>query len=181
MNNLEEYGNKKINNFKLITSKRLKKEMAVLYRLLDGYTDFLDSFNRLKTENINDFIEKIIEFEIIEQNHIFLNVIFQNKYVINISMIFPKEYPFKPPQVKICEIEYKLYLSRIQMSIRNNRNYDTKCLCCNTICCRNIWNPHKNLFDVIIEIFINLNILYAPINKIMYKAILNKYLGYQID
>ena len=74
--------------------------------------------------------------------------------------------------------DYIKFLSEIQ---RNGLYKGKKCLCCNTLCCKGNWGPQKDMFDVIIEIYKYLNMIYNPINEEIYKDILNKHLGYLID
>jgi ubiquitin-protein ligase len=179
MQHITNYGHLTIDNFSLIKNKRLQKEICVLHRLTEGSDDFLNCYDKLKKKVTNsNIIENIISIKIIEENHILVDIIFQEKYILLVSLIFPKEYPFKPPKVKISGINYSDFLGEYQNSGLNNRK---KCLCCNTIICRHNWAPDKDLFDVIIEIYNILDLLYSPINENLYKTILNKHLGYLID
>lgn len=175
----KDYGNKNIQNFYCIKHKRLRKEICLLHRCIDGNDDFLNYYNKIKIKLAdNNIIENIISIDIIEENHIALVIILQEKYTSVVSMIFPKEYPFRPPKVKISELDYTEFLGEYQKSELDKRK---KCLCCNTIICRHNWAPDKDLFDVVIEINDLLNMLYLPINENLYKSIMNKHLGYLID
>jgi len=175
----KDYGNKNIQNFHCIKHKRLQKEICTVHRCIDGNDDFLNCYDKIRKKvTKSNIIENIISIDIIEENHIALVMVLQEKYTTMVSMIFPKEYPFRPPSVKISELDYTDFLGEYQQSDLDKRK---KCLCCNTIICKHNWSPNKDLFDVVIEIYDLLDLLYLPINENIYKSITNKHLGYFID
>ena len=167
-------------NHRLITLRRLKKEIIVMHSLMMGKRECLNKINKLKNKITDELIDKFISIDIIEENHILIELIFKNKYVLPVSMIFPKEYPFRAPNVKVANNDYKKFLGQYQKT-GLYKEKTPKCLCCSTICCAHNWGPKKDLFDIILEIYKILDLLYLPINDIMYKAILKKHIGYQID
>lgn len=180
MYSIVNYGETHIKNFNLLNSKRLKKEVGVLHKIIEGDNDFLKDYDKIrkKITDIN-FIDNILSLSINNQDEVSIEGLFQNKYILPITISFPKEYPFRPPSVKLANEEnYINILGEIQ---GKKLHKSEKCLCCSTICCKENWGPQKDMFDVIIEIYKTLNMIYIPINEEIYKNILNKHLGYLID
>jgi ubiquitin-protein ligase len=174
------YGESQIHNFNLLHSKRLKKEVGVLHKIIEGDTNFLKDYDKIRNKITNpDILENIFSISVSNQDEVSMEGLFQNKYLLPITISFPKEYPFRPPSVKLMSGEnYVNILGEIQ---GNGFYKGEKCLCCSTICCKGNWGPQKDIFDVVIEIYKNLNMVYNPINEEIYKNILNKHLGYLID
>jgi len=175
-----QYGESKIDNFNLLHSKRLKKEVGVLHKIIDGNTDFLKDYDKIRKKITNPHIlDNIISLSIDDQDEVSIEGLFQNKFILPIKLYFPKEYPFRPPCVKL--MNDKNYID-VLGEIQGNGFYKSeKCLCCSTLCCKDNWGPRQDMFNVIIEIYKNLNMVYEPLNEKIYKNILNKHLGYLID
>ena len=174
------YGETHIKNFNLLHSKRLKKEVGVFHKIIHGDNHFLRDYDKIrkKITDIN-FIDNILSIAISKQDEVSIEGLFQNKYILPMTISFPKEYPFRPPSVKLMNGENYI---NILGEIQGNGFYKgDKCLCCNTICCKGNWGPQKDIFEVVIEIYKYLNMIYIPINEEIYKNILNKHLGYLID
>lgn len=167
-------------NNKLITIRRLLKEIIVIHSLINGNRDYFNKINKLKEKITDELIDKFISIDIIEENHILFGLMYKNKYFLPISIKFPKDYPFKPPKVNLGNNNYQEFLSRYQAT-GLYKEKTPKCLCCSTICCAHNWGPKKDFFDIILEIYKILDLIYLPMEDILYKAILEKHLGYQID
>tara|TARA_Y100001958_G_C20834062_1_gene283563 strand:- start:14 stop:556 length:543 start_codon:yes stop_codon:yes gene_type:complete len=180
MYSIVQYGEAIITNFNLLHSKRLKKEVGVLHKVINGNDNFLKDYDKIRKKITESFyIDNILSVNINDQGEVAIEGLFQEKLLLPITFSFPKEYPFRPPSVKIMNGEnYVNILGRIQgIGLYKSE----KCLCCNTLCCKNNWGPQKDMFDVIIEIYKNFNMIYEPIKNDIYKNILNKHLGYLID
>ena len=71
---------------------------------------------------------------------------------INIEFIMSSHYPFHPPKIKINDEDYVDYLVRISQNNQKRLNKKgVKCLCCESLTCRNNWNPSKKLFHIVEE------------------------------
>lgn len=174
------YGESKIDNFNLLHSKRLQKEVGVLHKIIDGHTTFLKDYDKIRHKITNPHIfDNIFSLSIDSQNTVSIEGLFQNKFILPINLYFPKEYPFRPPRVKL--MNGKNYIDILGEIQGYGFHKSEKCLCCSTICCKDNWGPQKDMFEVIIEIYKNLNMVYEPLNEKIYKKILNKHLGYLID
>jgi len=179
ISDIRRYAGKYIYNFELITLKRLRNEISVLFCALQNQVLLEYKFVKI-IEKLSDSIkESILSININENNSIIFDIILNEKYPFNILLNFPKEYPFRPPSVKINNNDYIKILADIQGNNCNIRK--EKCLCCSTLCCRYNWGPKIDLMDIINEIFSNLNMLINPMKDILYKAVLMKNLGYFID
>jgi hypothetical protein len=182
INEIKDYANKSIINFSILYSKRIKYEIALLYCVLNGNAYFNNRFQKIVDSITDEIKNNIISINIISDDTIVLDTIINEKYYFEILLIIPKEYPFRPPKVKINNNNYIELLCNIQnKNLNNSENGDKSCLCCSTLCCKGNWGPKKNVFHIITEIFNNLKMIYLPVDNILYKTILNKYLGYFID
>ena len=179
MENLNHYGNDNIQNYTLITQRRLQKEVSVLHKITNGSFQYLTGYNKIREKiTKKDIFENVIELYISGKNKINIQIFFRNKYCVPLTMDFPKEYPFRPPNVKIMNERYQDFLGRFQ----STGLYKGKsCLCCSTLCCKHNWTPQKDMFDLIVEIYNNLNMMYEPIDECLYNKILDKHLGYYIS
>jgi ubiquitin-protein ligase len=100
---------------------------------------------------------------------------FFNDYIVLIEINFPKEYPFRPPAVKINNIDY-MDLLIISESWKFDILVNKKCLCCSTLLCRNNWHACANIVTLLTEIIDNLE-LKLRFNEIAHvKKIKEKYL-----
>ena len=93
---------------------------------------------------ISDFgIDKNSNVESIEIDYNNLKIIFK----------FPKNYPFSPPSITINS---KNYIDTLAKYHKNNASFkvegNNKCLCCNSLVCKNNWGPVNTLLDLYNEI-----------------------------
>ena len=87
---------------------------------------------------------------------------------LNIEFIMSGHYPFQPPKIIVNEEDYIDYLVRISQNNQKKLNEKgVKCLCCESITCRNNWNPTKKLFHIVEE--------YLNIKKLINNFHLEKY------
>ena len=184
INEIRNYANKNIINFSILNSKRIKNEISFLYCVLEGNTYFNNRFQKIINSITDEIKKNIMAINIISDDTIVLDTIIDEKYYFKISLKIPKEYPFRPPKVEINNNDYIELLCSIQnknLYKSDSKKHSESCLCCSTLCCKNNWDAHKYIFHLFTEVFKNLKIIYLPINGILYKTILNKYLGYFID
>jgi len=176
--NIISYGDENIENINLLFGKRLKIEIIVFHAYCNGNEELLNLYPKIKNKYSEEFLANFEDFRVIGENEVAITLIYKDKYIMEVKCLFPKEYPFRPPQIKINDHEYTPYLSTLQ----NIKLYDdVKCLCCISLCCRENWGPQNSFIDIIKEIFKNLDIVYIPIENKLYRSIMNKYLGYNID
>ena len=179
ISDIRRYAAKNIYNFELITLKRVHNEISVIYCALQNQLDVQNKFLKIMEKLKYGVKESILSINIINDNSVLFDIVLNEKYPFNILINFPKEYPFRPPKVKINNNDYIKLLADIQAN--NLYSGTEKCLCCSTLCCKNNWCPQNDLIDMINEIFSNLNMLIYPMKDILYKAIFMKHLGYFID
>ena len=80
-----------------------------------------------------------------ESNTLFINS-------LNIEFTIGNRFPFHPPKIKINGEDYIDYLVRISQNNQKNLNKKgVTCLCCESITCKNNWNPTKRLFHIVDE------------------------------
>jgi ubiquitin-protein ligase len=181
INEIREYAYKNIVNFSILSNKRIKNEIAILYCVLQGNTHFNDRFQKIINSITDEIKNNIVSINIISDENIVLDIIINEKYYFEILLKFPKEYPFRPPEVEINNNNYIKLLCNIQGKNLYKNNNNKSCLCCSTLCCKHNWGPQEYIFNIITEIFNNLKIIYLPVDDIIYKTILNKNIGYFID
>ena len=90
----------------------------------------------------------------------FASIIDSNN-VIDVEIKFTKEYPFKPPYIKINNNEY---FSQLNIDESLIHDWPIKCPCCNSILCRNRWNPNYGIADVLQEVRRNFQLKFASDN-----------------
>ena len=176
-NDVQHYGDNEIQNINLLNGKRLKIEVIVFYAYCNGIKEYLDLYPKIKNKCNHKILDSIEDISVINENEIEIVVNYKNKYLIRIKCLFPKEYPFRPPQIKLNDKEYIHFISKVQNIKLND---DVKCLCCISLCCRENWGPQNIFIDVIEEIYKNLDTIYNPIEIKLYESLMDKYLGYNI-
>lgn len=80
---------------------------------------------------------------------VYFTSIVDDDNIINIEIKFSKSYPFKPPVIKVNEAEY---FSQLNIDESLIHNWKIKCPCCNSILCRNKWNPNYGITNVLKEV-----------------------------
>ena len=154
-------------------------------------TDFIDSASLLTLNSITPSVRRRrINSELItlKKNFASISLSFDNElnsFVLiiidnnitpsfnTISIIFPDEYPFKPPKIKLNEHDYDSLLKMnnpVKLNALKNLT-GRDCLCCNTITCYDNWAPAMTIYDIISEINNNLKI----IDKILLKLSFDKF------
>jgi len=183
---MENYYN--IVNYHLINSRRLQKEIVAFYQYENHiYSKFID---RTKVKFDNDDIR----FEIIDSNKIIFTLIHNIRYVLNITMTIPNEYPFRPPHCKVSNnLEYIEQLVKMTGHVYNfttHRGKNEKCFCCQSLTCRHNWGPKKTIMDMLNEIHDMFTLINNKVDEILIKKIKNKNklsiilkekLGYDLD
>ena len=110
------------------------------------------------------------DYTFVEDNIYSVDIILDNNYLININ--YPKDYPFKSPQlyIKKSDNSKKEYInSFFNFRIRNTdimKKYNLCkdwCPCCLTLSC--IWSPGNNIHDLINEFLCFENIKNIIVNS----------------
>jgi len=154
-------------------------------------TELLDSSSLLELNNITPFVRrKRITSELISLKNKYASVdlLFDreldlvvltitdnniNSHFNTVSFILPKDYPFKPPKIKINDHDY---MSLLKITNRDKLNVlksltNKSCLCCSTIICNDNWSPAITCCIIISEINEN----YKLIEKIILKIAFDKF------
>lgn len=107
--------------------------------------------------------------------------IYKNKYIINLVVKITNRYPFSPPDTSIWGAEINDY-HKILCTMQCNFNSFNKdvCLCCNTIICKNKWEPTNKLIDIVREVDKIFDVCHKEIKNKIRDKILLKHLGYII-
>jgi hypothetical protein len=182
----EQYYIKNIPNLAILkkgkyVNNRIQNELIAIQRCID-YD--IKSDKGIKFKNIEPIF---IDFLINDENKVTFNLLFKYKYTIRFQLIFKPEYPFKPPDCKLFNNDYKWLLARISehyydKNNSNKKSYSSgeKCLCCNTVLCRNNWYPGAKISTLLEEINTNTTYIYDIVYKMLENKIYDKYLGYQL-
>ena len=136
-------------NFK--SSSRLKKELLVYYEKQNRLPLSYNKIPSFEHAYIMD-ISNTHRLHLLD----FLLEIKKNKF-LEVKMKIPSEFPFKSQsEILINGHDYK-YLLNFGLKYLKLLGYDeSECLCCATLCCKNNWSVHKNITDVLKEIYKNL-------------------------
>tara|TARA_B110000261_G_scaffold164621_1_gene215403 strand:- start:2063 stop:2626 length:564 start_codon:yes stop_codon:yes gene_type:complete len=175
----------KIPNFLLLEkakyiNKRIQREIISIQKCIDN------DIKQEKGVKFNNIEPSFIDFEIKSDNIIIFNILFKYKYTLSFKLTFKSEYPFKPPECTIIgnkENDYKILLARISEHYYKNKETKQKtkrCLCCDTIVCRNNWNPRVGISTLIEEINTNTTYMYDIVYKMLENKIYEKHLGYKL-
>ena len=113
--------------------------------------------NNERTKYKTEYEDKLGCWLIDHSNNSMSFLKFINDYIVLIDISFPKTYPFRPPTVKINNIDY-MDLLKISESWKFDILVNKKCLCCSTLLCRNNWHACANIVTLLIEIIDNLEL-----------------------
>lgn len=179
---LEKIPNISLLKISYYANNRIKHEMISIQKCID---QSIKCDRGIKFKNIDPIF---VDFLINAKNKITFNLLFKYKYTINFQIILHSDYPFKPPECKILNAEYngdyKILLARISEHYYGQNNMPVKstekCLCCNTVLCRNNWHPVTKLSCLLEEINTNTTYMYDIVYKMLENKIYDKYLGYQL-
>lgn len=157
--------------------KRVKKELEwpKFWSMNDPYVDPIEEFNN-KIRFI-DFTDNHIYFVWIHDRSTIHDIDISENTLITIKMD-KSFYPFSPPkQILINGTNYFEYLKLHYNSNRIlNKITNKRCFCCSTLMCKNNWNPHKNLKDLLNEIMFTLTVKKRIVEIIHAEKIIDKYL-----
>jgi len=148
---MNEY--ERVLNENLIHNTRLKKEVLVYYEKQNRQNLSYTQVPPLQQAYITDISN--IQHKIYILN--FLLEIKKNRF-LKVEMKIPKEYPFKcPSEILINGFDYKYLLNFNPIYLKRLGYSDTKCLCCQSLYCKNNWSVSNNITHVLKEIYTNLN------------------------
>ena len=177
MQNFNDYENN-INNFNLLSSKRLQNEIKTIYDYINYRTN-----NKV---NITDFCigRDNLTFDIINKNKIHFSFLYNDKCMVSCTLIFKTTYPFKPPSVYLNNgKDYISLLTNLNQHFNNFKTHvgdNPTCFCCSTLTCSHNWGPQNMITDVISEYHKIFAMIDKHIEKMLIKNIYEKYLGYDI-
>ena len=148
--------------------------------------------NRIKNElraYIDEYYDKFIKNDrahliTVENNSLktiatFLFYVTEDKITI-VKFIFNNKryYPFYPPDVMLYDNDYHDQLAMLNTNIMK---FDkTRCLCCESILCKDNWYVGKKLYDIFEEIERNIKIKLRILDKKRCKYVVNKKIGHYI-
>ena len=116
-----------------------------------------------------------------DMENINFNLIIDNQ-IVDIKIMIPIDYPFKPPKVFIKNTHLYKSLLRVDPIFRNRfKKYITmpECLCCNTILCD--WAVVYGISNILEEIKTNFCIIKKIKSLIFAKYIVDKYIGFEFN
>ena len=97
--------------------------------------------------------------------------------IMNIRMVMPDTYPFKPPKVEINNKDYH----RLLQSNNIRKIKKTYCLCCSSLICQENWGPFFGIINIINEIYQNIYNKKNIIIILHLPKIEKKFLGFSLD
>jgi len=154
---------------------------------------FLQTDSQSKDDNIASLDSNLASLdddpyrylEKINTNYYFI-ILPKSIYINNeilVTMNFDNSnYPFRPPkQILIRGIDYmKLLTSNNIIQEFLDKFTTITCLCCSTLMCRDNWNPHKTIRDILDEIVKIISIRKRMVEHIFAKNITEKYFGFYL-
>jgi hypothetical protein len=117
-----------------------------------------------------------------ENNNLYFCIFFEGKLnPVYITFNFNNgKYPFRPPSVFIGNNKYD-YRSLLYSSFDfSDKIFGDKCLCCESITCRDNWRPAYHIKHLMDEIKHNLNLKIRLVDIFYCTKIINKYFGYYL-
>ena len=137
----------------------VKRTMSGLPAFKKRFTNELPSIFKLYKNPRIEYFDEYIKMEIFYSG-------------INILFTFSRNYPFKPPIVKLNNIPYFKYLT-----FNFNR---IQCMCCISRLCLNNWCPAFKLPTIIGDIYKTIHIKQQRTRLILIRVIKTKYLNQDI-
>ena len=122
---------------KKFINRRYQNEIAII----EGMREPSNNWDKVDLEN-----NILIEYH---YDTVHFTSIIDSDNIINIELKFPKEYPFKPPHIKINNNEY---FSQLNIDESLIQDWNIKCPCCNSILCKNKWNPNYSIANILQEV-----------------------------
>ena len=102
------------------------------------------------------------------------------KIELDIIINLAKNYPFGPPNIEVNCVDYKDEILKNTTNEIVSNFTNRRCLCCDTITCRNNWTPHLTIKDCINEVIETIRIKKRILERIHMRKIQNKYF-HQMD
>ena len=160
--------------------------------LIDTIKDVCTNSKRIKNELLcYAFYQKNLEYRkfpvhkdaclcTVEKNNLRMKSTFilyvteKKSTVVNIIFNNKKPYPWYPPDVYLFDYDYhQLLMTDLSMF-----KFDTvRCLCCESLLCKDIWNIQKKLFDLFEEIKKNLKLKMRKSDLLCCKHVVNQIFG----
>lgn len=137
-------------DFDKIINRRVRNEIRAVLG---------EHFRLFKPFDPGKVLLEYIETEV-NGNHtkdvIYLRLLDGKKTSKYIKLVFPNEYPFIPPSVNVGGICYGILLRDLSYNTDGKFMVGDKkgvrCLCCETITCKDNWGPTYNIHTVVDEI-----------------------------
>lgn len=151
-----------------IKNNRIKNELRVY---IDEYYNKFEKNDRAHLISIeNDNIKTVANF---------LFYVTENKITF-VKFIFNRNrcYPFYPPDVMLYDKDYHEELAMLNTNIMKFKK--TRCLCCESILCKNNWYVVKKLKDIFDEIERNIKIKLRILDRKNGKYVVNKKIGHYV-
>jgi len=172
---------KNIPNFDLLKKNRVTKRLQHEIISIQKCIDYNVKVN--KGSRFTNIDPTCIEFIINDKDKVTFHILFKYKYTISLQLIFTSEYPFRSPECIMlngCDNNiYKILLARISEHYYKQGNAG-KCLCCNTVLCRDNWNPGTKITCLLEEVNTNTTYMYDIVYAMLKNKIYDKHLGYRL-
>ncbi len=157
-----------------IINKRVRNEVLALCGIR--------SRTKFKPFDPEKVLLEHIELEISKHNNrvkdiVYLRLLDGNKTSKYIKLTFPSEYPFIPPSIKVERTIYEQLLKELSCVGRGNFVPGNRCLCCETITCKNKWGPALNIHSLVKEIRSSIELVTSMSTMVSVGKIIDKHIG----
>jgi hypothetical protein len=161
-------------DFNNIINKRVRNEVLALCGIR--------SRTKFKPFDPEKVLLEHVELEISKHNNhvkdiVYLRLLDGNKTSKYIKLTFPNEYPFRPPSIDIGAMCYEQLLKELSCIARGDFVPENKCLCCESITCKNKWGPALNIHYMVKEIRNSIELVTSMSTMVSVSKIIDKHVG----
>ena len=143
-------------------------------RLIHEYLKMNNTSKNDNNLNISEFEYKIYNISSETISYKSEISIKYNNNTIKINIYYDNHYPFRGPnKIEINNFDIK-QIYKILMK-NNSDIFKTRCLCCESIMCQNIWCVTNTIYDILEDIIKIYNLRYLYEKRLLLNKIFTKY------